>query len=73
MTISIVGPEDIGIILNTTTVAIDENDTVLEILEKVTDEKNIHLDYKGSGMTAYVRGIHHIYEFDRGASVGCTG
>ncbi len=70
VTISIVGPEDIGIILNTTTVAIDENDTVLEILEKVTDEKNIHLDYKGSGMTAYVRGIHHIYEFDRGAKSG---
>ena len=70
VTISIVGPEDIGIILTPTAAEIDKNDTVLDVLEKVTEKKNIHLDYKGSGITAYVRGIHHIYEFDRGVKSG---
>ncbi len=69
-TISIVGPEDVGTILKTTNVEIYKDDSVLDLLEKVAAEKNIHLDYKGAGITAYVRGIHNIYEFDRGVKSG---
>ncbi len=70
VTVSIIGPEDVGTILRTTKVEIDKDDSVIDVLEKVTAEKNIHLECKGIGAAAYVRGIHKIYEFDKGVKSG---
>lgn len=68
--ITIVGPKDVGTILNTTTIEINDSKTILEILQRATKERRIHMEYRGLNATAYVEGIHNIYEFDRGPESG---
>lgn len=54
-----------------TTIEMEEGDTVLDALIKITKEKGIQMDYRGGrGATAYVEGIANVYEFDRGSGSG---
>ena len=68
--LSIKGDEDTGVILIPTKVPIEPGDSVLDILKKVTKQKHIQMEYKGSGGTAYIEGIQNLYEFDKGPKSG---
>ncbi|MEW9668549.1 DUF4430 domain-containing protein [Ammoniphilus sp. 3BR4] len=70
VTLSIIGDEQTGTILNASEVGIEEGDTVLDILKKATKEKKIQLEYRGTGSLAYVEGINNLYEFDHGPKSG---
>ena len=70
VTLSIVGPEDIGIILKQTEVKIEEGETVLDVLKKAAQENNIPISVRGRKSAAYVEGIDNLFEFDRGAKSG---
>ncbi|MBJ6361867.1 DUF4430 domain-containing protein [Paenibacillus sp. GCM10012307] len=67
---TIVGPSDVGDILKTTEVKIEKNDTVLDVLKRVTRANKIHMEFRGRGATAYIEGIDNIYEFDYGSGSG---
>lgn len=69
-TVTIIGPDDVGVILEETEVEIQKDDTALDVLEKAVQEKNIQLEYSGSGTTAYVKAINGLSELDRGAESG---
>ena len=69
-TISIEGPKDVGVILESTIVVLGDNDTVFDITKRVTRERKIHLSFRGSGSMAYIEGIDNLYEFDRGPTSG---
>ncbi len=56
--------------LSATKTEINDEDTVLEVLIKVTKEKGIQMDYRGVGSSAYIEGIANVYEFDRGQGSG---
>lgn len=66
-------PKD-GYILKPTEYEINKGDTPLDILEYVTKENKMQLDYisaeKSSFGTAYVKGINHLYEFSCGEMSG---
>lgn len=66
-------PND-GYILKPTKYEINDGDTPLDILEYVTKENKMQLDYisaeESSFGTAYVRGINHLYEFSCGEMSG---
>ncbi len=68
--LTIVGSEDIGVILNTVEVEIQETDTVLDVLQRTLREKKIQISVRGGGAGAYVEGIYNLYEFDRGPGSG---
>lgn len=68
--ISIVGPEDRGVILPETDIQIEAGDTVLDVLVRVTKQNKIHMEHKGRKITAYIEGIDNIYEFDYGQKSG---
>ncbi len=68
--ISISGDEEHGVILPSTALAIEEGDTVLDVLKRVTKEHKIQMEYKGKGATGYVEGIDNLYEFDHGPKSG---
>ncbi len=70
VSISIIGPEDVGTILETTEVDLEEGDTVLDILKQVTKENNIQMEYGGKKSSVYIKGIDNIYEFDKGPESG---
>ena len=70
VTIIIVGPEDVGTILDTTEVELKDGDTVFDILKQVVKDNSIQMEYKGRKSSVYVQGIHNIYEFDRGPESG---
>jgi hypothetical protein len=59
-------------VLAETTVTFRDGDSVLDILRKATRDTRIHMDYTGAGITAYVKGIANIYEFDEGPESGWT-
>lgn len=67
--IRITGHND-EIILPLTEVGLYENETVLDVLKRTAKENDIQLDYSGSGITAYVKGIDNLYEFDYGTQSG---
>lgn len=56
--------------LSATETEINDGDTVLDVLIKITKEKGIQMDYKGGGSSAYIEGIANVYEFDRGQGSG---
>jgi len=56
--------------LSKTVHEIKEGDTVLDALIAITMDHGVHLDYSGSGGTAYVKGLGNVYEFDRGQGSG---
>lgn len=69
--LTIRGEGEIGTILDRTALELDGEDTVLNVLKKVTRANKIQMEYRGgSGALAYVEGIHNIYEFDHGAESG---
>nr|WP_269448160.1 DUF4430 domain-containing protein [Lentibacillus sp. JNUCC-1] len=52
-------------------VDITEEETVLDVLIRVTRNRKIQMDYRGGqGATAYVEGMRNVYEFDRGQGSG---
>jgi hypothetical protein len=58
-------PED-GLILPTVDVYINEGDSVFDVLDRVTKEYKIQLEYNESPNSIYVEGINYIYEFSCG-------
>lgn len=70
VTLSITADEQVGTILQATEVAIEEGDTVLDVLKKATKANKIPMEFRGSGAVAYVEGIDNLYEFDRGPKSG---
>ncbi len=64
-------PKD-GVILPLTTVEIYEGDTAFSVLNRITREKKIHLEFVETPMyqSAYIEGIGNLYEFDCGESSG---
>ncbi|MDP4120906.1 MAG: DUF4430 domain-containing protein [Bacillota bacterium] len=63
-----------GIILQKTTVSLFQNDTVYDILNRITKERKIQIETSGAetsaGSTLYVRGIDYIYEMSCGSTSG---
>lgn len=65
----VISPSEVP--LSPTTMEINDGDTVLDALIRITKEKGIQMDYRGGrGATAYVEGIANVYEFDRGQGSG---
>lgn len=58
-------PQD-GVLLERTEYAIQDGDTVYDVLLKATRENRIHLETGGVSESVYVKGIGNIYEFDFG-------
>lgn len=70
VTITITGPNDIGVLLNKQSITIAKGDTVFDVLVMAAKKKNLFVDYTGSGAMTYIAGIDNIYEFDYGAKSG---
>lgn len=64
-------PSD-GVILAPTTVTFYEGESVYDVLQRVCREKGIHMEASWTPVynSAYVEGIHNLYEFDCGALSG---
>lgn len=61
-----------GIILPETTVELNENESVFDVLKRVLREKKIHMEFSktpGTG-SAYIEGIANLYELDCGELSG---
>lgn len=60
-------PSD-GVILETTTVTFSEGESVFDVLKRVTRERRIHMEFEFTPIynSAYIEGIHNLYEFDCG-------
>lgn len=69
-TIAIRADAETGVILKATKVSINEGDTVLDVLKKVTKQNRIQMEYRGTSATAYIEGIQNLYEFDKGPKSG---
>ena len=61
-----------GVILAKTAVTFYEGESVFEVLQRVCKEKGIHLEASWTPMynSAYIEGIHNLYEFDCGELSG---
>ena len=61
-----------GTILAATTVTFYEGESVFDVLQRVCKEKGIHLESSWTPIynSAYIEGIHNLYEFDCGALSG---
>ena len=61
-----------GVILSKTTVTFYEGESVFDVLQRVCKEKGIHMEAAWTPIynSAYVEGIHNLYEFDCGALSG---
>ena len=57
-----------GVILATLTVVFYEGESVFDVLQRVCKENNIHMEASWTPMynSAYIEGIHNLYEFDCG-------
>ena len=64
-------PSD-GVILATTTVSFYEGESVFDVLQRVCQENGIHMEASWTPIynSAYVEGIHNLYEFDCGNESG---
>ena len=64
-------PSD-GVILAPTTVTFYEGESVFDVLQRVCRENNIHIEFSWTPIynSAYIEGIHNLYEFDCGALSG---
>ena len=64
-------PSD-GVILAPVTVTFYEGESVYDVLQRVCREYNIHLEFSWTPVynSAYIEGIHNLYEFDCGALSG---
>ena len=61
-----------GVILPVTTVTFEEGDDVFTLLQRVCRENKIHLEFSEDPIysSAYVEGLHNLYEFDGGELSG---
>ena len=61
-----------GVILGKTTVTFYEGESVYDVLQRLCKEKGIHMEAEWTPIynSAYVEGIHNLYEFDCGALSG---
>ena len=61
-----------GVILPPTTVTFYEGESVFDVIQRVCKEYNIHLEFSWTPVynSAYIEGIHNLYEFDCGAISG---
>ena len=61
-----------GVILKKTTVTFYEGESVFDVLQRVCKEKGIHMEAEWTPIynSAYVEGIHNLYEFDCGPLSG---
>ena len=61
-----------GVILPQMTVTFYEGESVFDVLQRVCQEKGIHLESSWTPIynTAYIEGIHNLYEFDCGSLSG---
>ena len=61
-----------GIILGKTTVTFYEGESVFDVLQRLCKEKSIHMEASWTPIynSAYVEGIHNLYEFDCGSLSG---
>ncbi|MHC1693903.1 MAG: DUF4430 domain-containing protein [Eubacteriales bacterium] len=57
-------------ILKPTVMEFSEGDSVFDLIKKITRDNKIQMEFKGSGLTAYVQGIDNVYEFDHGSQSG---
>jgi len=64
-------PSD-GVILAKTTVTFYEGESVFDVLQRVCKEKGIHMESSWTPIynSAYIEGIHNLYEFDCGELSG---
>jgi outer membrane biosynthesis protein TonB len=70
VTITIIGSNDLGVILNKAKIAFKEDDTVLDTLLRAAEDNHFDVEYRGSGAMAYIEGIDNLYEFDYGPRSG---
>ena len=61
-----------GVILAKTTVTFYEGESVFDVLQRLCKEKGIHMEAEWTPIynSAYIEGIHNLYEFDCGALSG---
>ena len=61
-----------GVILSKTTVTFYEGESVFDVLQRVCKEKSIHMESSWTPVynSAYIEGIHNLYEFDCGELSG---
>ena len=61
-----------GVILASTTVTFYEGESVFDVLQRICKEYGIHMEAEWTPIynSAYVEGIHNLYEFDCGALSG---
>ena len=61
-----------GVILPSTTVTFNEGESVFDVLQRICRENRIHMESSWTPMynSAYVEGIHNLYEFDVGSLAG---
>lgn len=61
-----------GVILEPTTVTFYEGESVFDVLQRVCKENDIHMESSWTPIynSAYIEGIHNLYEFDCGALSG---
>ena len=61
-----------GVILPATTVTFYEGESVFDVLQRVCRENGIHMESSWTPMynSAYIEGIHNLYEFDCGSLSG---
>ena len=64
-------PED-GWVLQPTEVAFHEGESVFDVLQRTCRQQGIHMEYENTPMynSAYIEGIHNLYEFDCGELSG---
>ena len=64
-------PED-GVILAPVTVAFYEGESVFNVLQRTCRQNGIHMEFENTPMynSAYIEGIHNLYEFDCGELSG---
>jgi len=66
-------PED-GCLLAETTVSLEENDTVFDVLQRTAREHKLQMEFNATPLydSKYIEGIGNLYEMDAGALSGWT-
>jgi len=61
-----------GVIFSAETVTFYEGESVFDVLQRICQENNIHMEASWTPIynSAYVEGIHNLYEFDCGSGSG---
>lgn len=70
ITLSIVGNEEWGTIVDNEQVDLKEGDTAVSVLKRIAKAHRLAYEIRGSGAMTYVEGIDGLYEFDNGPTSG---